>query len=158
MDCKCVKFKTGVDATDWMNLTYENGQKAYLKTSMVSPTHNEGVIYGTAGQIRVQNLNDMVKIELCDGAGNVVETVEPPRLCNCYEYEVLACKEAIENPAQFRHEICDSRGHSDSRDLSNGACSFAWERPEMPHAKTMEFMSLMDKIREQFGVRYPFED
>ncbi len=147
MDCKCIKLKTGVDATDWMNLTYENGQKAYLKTSMVSPTHNEGVIYGTSGQIRVQNLNDMVKIELCDGSGNVVETVEPSRLCNCYEYEVLACKEAVENPSQFRHEIC-----------SGSARSVVWERPEMTHAKTMEFMTLMDKIREQLGVRYPFED
>ena len=146
MDCKCVKFKTGVDASDWINLTYENGQKAYLKTSMVSPTHNEGVIYGTAGQIRVQNLNDMVKLELLDDAGNVVETVEPPRLCNCYEYEVLACKEAIENPAQFRHEICDGPAYS-----------VVWERPEMTHAKTMEFMTLMDKIREQFGVSYTFE-
>ena len=124
---------------------------------MVSPTHNECVIYGTAGQIRVQNLNDMVKLELLDNAGNVVETVEPPRLCNCYEYEVLACKEAIENPEQFRHEICepcDSRGHSDFRDLSK---RIVWERPEMTHAKTMEFMTLMDKIRELFGVRYPFE-
>lgn len=146
MDCKCVKFRTGVDASDWINLTYENGQKAYLKTSMVSPTHNEGVIYGTAGQIRVQNLNDMAKLELLDDAGNIVETVEPPRLCNCYEYEVLACKEAIENPEQFRHEICAGSAHS-----------IVWERPEMTHAKTMEFMTLMDKIREQFGVSYPFE-
>ena len=146
MDCKCVKFETGVDASDWINLTYENGQKAYLKTSMVSPTHNEGVIYGTAGQIRVQNLNDMEKLELCDVAGNVVETVEPPRLCNCYEYEVLACKEAIENPAWFRHEICDGPTYS-----------IVWEHPEMSHAKTMEFMTLMDKIREQFGVSYTFE-
>ncbi len=111
----------------------------------------------------MQNLNDMVKLELLDDAGNVVETVEPPRLCNCYEYEVLACKEAIENPAQFRHEICDglidcctnSRDLSDSRALSK---QIIWERPEMTHAKTMEFMTLMDNLRERFGVRYPFEE
>ena len=167
MDCRCVKFKTGVDASDWINLTYENGQKAYLKTSMVSPTHNEGVIYGTAGQIRVQNLNDMVKLELLDDAGNVVETVEPPRLCNCYEYEVLACKEAIENPSQFRHEICEpcalhdfSNSFELSKDsITSGAFTkqIIWERPEMTHAKTMEFMTLMDKIRESFGVSYTFE-
>ena len=154
MDCKCVKFKTGVDASDWINITYENGQRAYLKTSMVSPTHNEGVIYGTAGQIRVQNLNDMVMLELLDDAGNVVEKFEPPRLCNCYEYEVLACKEAIENPAKFRHEICDTL---DGRECSNGAKAVVWERPEMTHAKTMEFMTLMDQIRERIGVSYTFE-
>ncbi len=161
MDCKCVKLDTGVDATDWINITYENGQKAYLKTSMVSPTHNEGVIYGTTGQIRVQNLNDMVKLQLFDDAGNIVETVEPLRLCNCYEYEVLACKEAIENPVQFRHEICEP---CERRDFSNGAMTsgalskqIVWERPEMTHAKTMEFMTLMDKIREMLGVSFPFE-
>ena len=154
MDCKCVKFETGVDASDWINITYENGQRAYLKTSMVSPTHNEGVIHGTAGQIRVQNLNDMVKLELLDAAGNVVETVEPPRLCNCYEYEVLACKEAIENPAEFRREICNTH---DSCSFSNAANVVVWERPEMTHAKTMEFMTLMDQIRERFGVSYTFE-
>ena len=154
MDCKCVKFKTGVDASDWINITYENGQRAYLKTSMVSPTHNEGVIYGTAGQIRVQNLNDMVMLELLDDAGNVAEKFEPPRLCNCYEYEVLACKEAIENPAKFRHEICDTL---DGRECSNGAKAVVWERPEMTHAKTMEFMTLMDQIRERIGVSYTFE-
>ena len=166
MDCKCVKFKTGVDASDWINITYENGQRAYLKTSMVSPTHNEGVIYGTAGQIRVQNLNDMVTLELLDDAGNVVEKVEPPRLCNCYEYEVLACKEVIENPSKFRHEVCDtldgcevsnsanSRDISDSRTVSK---QIIWECPQMTHAKTMEFMTLMDQIRERIGVSYTFE-
>jgi hypothetical protein len=89
----------------------------------------------------------MVKLELLDDAGNVVEAVEPPRLCNCYEYEVLACKDAIENPSQFRHEIC-----------SGSTRATVWERPEMTHAKTMEFMTLMDKIREQFGVSFPFEN
>ena len=146
VDCKCIKFKTGVDATDWINIVYENGQRAYLKSSMVSPTHNEGVIYGTAGQIRVQNLNDMVELKLYDAAGNVVETVQPSCICNCYEYEVLACKEAIENPAQYRHEVQTEVG------------SFAvWERPEMTHEKTMEFMQLLDVVREYIGVRFPFE-
>lgn len=144
IDCKCVKFETGVDATDWINITYENGQKAYLKTSMVCPTHNEGVIYGTAGQIRVQNLNDMVKIQLCDGSGNIVETVEPSCICNFYEYEVLACKEAIENTLLFRHEIAEDH-------------SVVWECPQMTHVKTMEMMTLLDDIRKRIDVRFPFE-
>ena len=146
MDCKCVKFETGVDATDWINITYENGQRAYLKTSMVSPTHNEGVIYGTAGHIRVQNLNDMVELQLFYVAGKLVDAVQPSRLCNCYEYEVLACKEAIENPSPYRRGICE-----------DGYQQVVWERPEMTHQKTMEFMTLMDKLRDSFGVSFPFE-
>ena len=93
---KCVKFHTGVDATDWIDLVYTNGQVAHLKTSMVAPLHNEGVIYGTEGFIRVQNLNDMEEIQLFDVAGNLVESVKPPRIENCYEYEVLGCKAALE--------------------------------------------------------------
>ena len=112
---KCVKFHTGVDATDWIDLTYANGQVAHLKTSMVALLKNEGVIYGTAGFIRVQNLNDMEEIQLFDVAGNLVESVRPPRIENCYEYEVLGCKTALEKGLK--------------------------ECPEMPHSKTMQMMT-----------------
>ena len=126
-----VLFETGVDATDWINLTYKNGQRAYLKTSMVAPTHNEGVIHGTAGFIRVQNLNDMVELQVYDNAGTLCETVAPPRLANYYEYEVLGCKDALEKGLK--------------------------QCPQMPHAKTMQIMEWMDSLRASWGVVYPFE-
>ena len=128
---KCVKFHTGVDATDWIDLVYAGGQVAHLKTSMVAPLKNEGVIYGSEGFVRVQNLNDMVEIQLFDVAGNLVESVKPPRIENCYEYEVLGCKAALEKGLK--------------------------ECPEMPHSKTMQMMTLMDGLRAQWGVSYPFE-
>ena len=128
---KCVKFHTGVDATDWIDLVYANGQVAHLKTSMVAPLKNEGVIYGTTGFIRVQNLNDMEEIQLFDVAGNLVESVRPPRIENCYEYEVLGCKAALEKGLK--------------------------ECPEMPHSKTMQMMTQMDNLRAAWGVSYPFE-
>lgn len=128
---KCVKFHTGVDATDWIDLVYANGQVAHLKTSMVAPLHNEGVIYGTEGFIRVQNLNDMVEIQLFDVTGTLVESVKPPCIENCYEYEVLGCKAALEMGLK--------------------------ECPEMPHTKTMQIMTQMDALRQAWGVSYPFE-
>ena len=128
---KCVKFHTGVDATDWIDLVYANGQVAHLKTSMVAPLKNEGVIYGSEGFIRVQNLNDMVEIQLFDVAGTLLESVQPPRIENCYEYEVLGCKAALEKGLK--------------------------ECPEMPHSKTMQIMTQMDSLRAQWGVSYPFE-
>ena len=130
-ESKCVKFPTGVDATDWMDLVYASGQVAHLKTSMVAPLKNEGVIYGTEGFIRVQNLNDMVEIQLFDVAGTLVESVKPPRIENCYEYEVLGCKAAMEKGLK--------------------------ECPEMPHSKTMQMMTQMDSLRAAWGVSYPFE-
>ena len=127
----CIKFHTGVDATDWIDLTYANGQVAYLKTSMVAPLKNDGTIFGTEGFIHVQNLNDMVEIQLYDAAGKLVESLMPPRIENCYEYEVLGCKAALEKGLK--------------------------ECPEMMHAKTMQIMTQMDKLRESWGVSYPFE-
>ena len=127
----CVKFDTGVDATDWIDLVYANGQVAHLKTSMVAPLKNEGVIYGTDGFIRVLNLNDMVEIQLFDKAGSLLESITPPRIENCYEYEVLACKAALEKGQK--------------------------ECAEMPHAKTMQMMTQMDGLRASWGVSYPFE-
>ena len=127
----CVKFDTGVDATDWIDLVYANGQVAHLKTSMVAPLKNEGVIYGEAGFIRVQNLNDMVEIQLFDKAGTLLESITPPRIENCYEYEVLACKAALEKGQK--------------------------ECAEMPHTKTMQMMTQMDGLRAAWGVSYPFE-
>ena len=128
---KCVKFHTGVDATDWIDLVYANGQVAHLKTSMVAPLKNEGVIYGSEGFIRVQNLNDMEEIQLFDAAGTLLESVKPPRIENCYEYEVLGCKAALEKCLK--------------------------ECPEMPHSKTMQIMTQMDNLRATWGVSYPFE-
>ena len=127
----CVKFDTGVDATDWIDLVYANGQVAHLKTSMVAPLKNEGVIYGEGGFIRVQNLNDMVEIQLFDKAGSLLESITPPRIENCYEYEVLACKAALEKGQK--------------------------ECAEMPHTKTMQMMTQMDGLRAAWGVSYPFE-
>ena len=128
---RCVKFPTGVDATDWIDLTYKNGVVAYLKTSMVAPLKNEGVIYGTDGFIRVQNLNDMVEIQRFDVTGEMLESVIPPRIENCYEYEVLGCKTALEMGLK--------------------------ECPEMPHSKIMQIMTQMDSLRQAWGVNYPFE-
>ncbi|MCQ2092763.1 MAG: Gfo/Idh/MocA family oxidoreductase [Fibrobacter sp.] len=131
IDARCIKTDTGVDATDWINITYKNGKKAYLKCSIANPWHNEGIIYGTKGYIRVVNLNDMEELQVYDAADALVESVKPERICNCYEYEVLACRDAL------------AKGDK--------------ECPEMTHYKTMEMMELMDSIRDRFGVSYPFE-
>ncbi len=131
IDARCIKTETGVDATDWINITYKNGKKAYLKCSIANPWHNEGIIYGTKGYIRVVNLNDMEELQVYDAAGQLVESVKPERICNCYEYEVLACRDAMTKGAK--------------------ECS------EISHYKTMEMMELMDNLRDRFGVSYPFE-
>lgn len=128
---RCIKYKTGVDATDFIELTYRDGRQAFLRTSMVSGSKNEGKINGTDGYIEVFNLNCLEKINIYDGDGQLVDTKIPPQLVNGYEYEVLACKKAIEE------------GKS--------------ECAQMPHAETLLIMEQMDGLRREWGVIYPFE-
>lgn len=128
---RCTKYETGVDATDHMELTYRDGRQAFLRTSMVSGPRNEGKINGTGGYIQVTNLNNLEKIEVFDAAGQIQETIVPPQLVNGYEYEVIACKKAIEDGAL--------------------------ECEEMPHDETLLIMEQMDSFRKSWGVVYPFE-
>jgi Tol biopolymer transport system component len=73
----------------------------------------------------------MKKYEVYNAGGQLVETVEPPQIVNGYEYEVLACKKAIE--------------------------AGLLECAEMPHSETILIMEQMDALRKSWGVVYPFE-
>lgn len=148
LDARCIKTDTGVDATDWINITYRSGKKAYLKTSITEPWHNEGTIYGTQGRIRVVNLNNMEELQVYDATGTLVESVKPECLCNCYEYEVLACSQILRRVSLAQD---DTNAGLLVQDIEAGECA------EMPLNKTMEMMELMDSLRERFGVSYPFE-
>lgn len=128
---RCLKYETGVDATDHIELTYRNGKQAFLRTSMVSGSKNEGVINGTKGYIHVTNLNNLEKIQVFDALGRLTETITPPMPVNGYEYEVLASKTAIE--------------------------AGLLECQEMPHAETLLIMKQMDALRRSWGITYPFE-
>lgn len=128
---RCIKYETGVDATDYIEITYKDGRQAFLRTSMVSGSRNEGKINGTQGYIAVSNLNSLEKIEVFDAHGQLQEILIPPQLVNGYEYEVLACKKAIEEGKL--------------------------ECEEMPHDKTILMMRQMDELRESWGIVYPFE-
>lgn len=128
---RCIRYETGVDATDHIELLYRDGRQAFLRTSMVSGSRNEGKINGTKGYIEVSNLNNLEKLQVFDENGQPVETIVPPQIVNGYEYEVLACQKAIE------------AGRT--------------ECEQMSHAETILIMELMDRLRKSWGVVYPFE-
>lgn len=130
-ESRCIKYRTGVDATDFIELTYRDGKQAFLRTSMVSGSKNEGKINGTDGYIEVFNLNSLEKINIYDSDGQLKETLIPPKIVNGYEYEVMACKQAI---GEGKLE-CDM----------------------MPHSETLLIMEQMDKLRRKWDVKYPFE-
>lgn len=131
VESNCVKYETGVDATDDIYYTYADGKKAHLRTSMVSETVNEGTIYGVKGSIYVETLNNYSKICTYDLDGKCIREYAIPEQINGYEYEVIACVNA----------------------LKEGLLSCA----EMPHEETIELMRQMDFLRKQWDVVYPFE-
>lgn len=122
---------TGVDAQANIFLTYRNGAGASLYTTMMSATDRVGYIYGSKGYLEVQNINNPEEIRVVDNDHRLIRKVEIPAQINGYEYEVLACRKALE---EGRLE-CE----------------------EMPHEETLRIMRQMDELRAQWGVRYPFE-
>ena len=55
-----------------------------------------------------------------------------PKQISGYEYEVEACLKALDN-----------------KEL---------ECVQMPHSETIRIMRIMDELRKQWGIRYPFEE
>lgn len=128
---KCTLTDTGVDSQESMTLTYKNGQMAILSASMKVAAHRFGLIRGTKGYINCTNINNVEAVEVYDENHNLLKNIEIPTQINGYEYEVMACKRALE--------------------------AGELECEEMPHSETIRIMDIMDNLRDQFGVKYPFE-
>ncbi len=130
----CVKTDTGVDGQDTVMIEYQDDRMASLFTTMYTLTNRMGLICGTEGFIEVQNINNPEQIRVYSPDRNGPELracIDVPEQITGYEYEVLACKKAIE---EGRIEC-----------------------PEMPHSQTIQIMCQMDQIRKQFGIVYPGE-
>ncbi len=125
------KLETGVDAQESITLEFADGRMAYLYSTMLALSDREGVINGRKGYIETQNINNIEQIRVYDLDRNMIASYDVPEQINGYEYEVLACRDA----------------------LKEGKI----ECPQMPHAETLRIMKLMDQIRGELGVVYPGE-
>ncbi|MCR4589648.1 MAG: Gfo/Idh/MocA family oxidoreductase [Lachnospiraceae bacterium] len=129
-----VPTDTGVDGQDTIMLEYNDGTMASMFTTMYALTDRSGLIAGTDGFITVQNINNPQRITVYEPDRTryrIRKDIEVPKQISGYEYEVLACKKALE---EGRIE-----------------CG------EMPHSETITIMKQMDEIRRQFGIVFPFE-
>ena len=130
----CVMTDTGVDGQDNIMLEYQDGRMASLFTTIYTLTNRMGHIAGTEGFIEVENINNPQEIRIFAPDRNdpkLLERIKVPEQITGYEYEVMACMNAIEEKRI--------------------------ECPEMPHSQTIQITCQMDRIREQLGIRYPFE-
>lgn len=126
----CVKNEYGVDSYNSIIMTFEYGKTAVLHSNMLANTDRRGIIYGNKGRIEFDNINNCegISVILNDGS---VSRYETPGQITGYEYEVTASLKAI------------SQGKT--------------ECAEMPHSETIRVMEIMDGLRSEWGIKYPFE-
>ncbi len=126
----CVKNEYGVDAHNFIAFDYTDGRTALLHSNMEANLDRRGIIYGDKGRIEFENINNCEGIKVILNGGEVRCYQTPPQISG-YEYEVRAAMAAI---AEGKTE-CE----------------------EMPHSETIRVMEIMDSLRREWGIKYPFE-
>ena len=132
IDSQCVKSKTGMDLTNAITLVLSDGLLCNLQSSAACVGDNIGVIAGPEGNLIIDNINNPQKITVNTHDRVFVEDIHVPQQITGYEYQFLACREA----------------------LIEGLL----EPREMPHEETLYIMQLMDELRRKWGVRYPMDE
>ena len=122
---------TGCDLEETIRLTWQNGVTGTLLSSAVCRSDRRGIIYGTKARLEVDNINNPQVLTIWDTQDHLLETISVPKQITGYEYEVEAAL----------------------RMLDEGRL----ECPEMPHAETIRMMELMDSLRRDWGMVYPFD-
>jgi len=130
------KSEKGIDLNSsvLMTLKTEDGREVPCSfySSVDGPTDRRGIIYGSDGYIEIGNVNNYEYIGIFDHSHQLIERIDRPEQEETgYVYQFEACRKA----------------------LSEGKT----ETAEMPHGEILAVMELMDRIRKEMGVRYPFE-
>ena len=121
----------GVDDSNSIILTFEDGKTATLHSSQLAASERGGMIYGSKGYIEVENINNCQGIRVFNKNYELIQEIRAPKQITGYEYEVIACMEALEKGLT--------------------------ECPQMPHSETIRMMELMDRIRADWGMKFPME-
>ena len=132
IDGHCVKSATGMDLTNAMTIILDNGLLANVQSSAQCVGDNIGVIAGTEGNLIIDNINNPQTITVNGPDRTYVETIRVPQQITGYEYQFVACRDALINQLL--------------------------EPVEMPHKETLYIMQLMDDLRRKWGVHYPMDD
>lgn len=122
---------TGVDLHECISLSYHDGKMANLQAGALCQNDRQGIISGTKGYIRIDNINCPELIEVYQDNCKVATYEKPADMINGYEYEVFECQR------------CLAAGLKES--------------PLMPHAETLSVMRQMDQLRRAWGVTFPMD-
>ena len=131
-ESQCMKSDTGMDLTNCISWRMEGGIMANIQSTACAVNDNQGTICGTEGYLIVDNINNPQTVRVYKRDRIFVEEISVPKQITGYEYQFLACKEA----------------------LAQGLT----ETPYMPLDETLYIMQLMDELRRQWGVVYPMDE
>ncbi len=132
VSAQAVLSDQGVDLQNSITLGWADGRMAVLHSNMQALTDRRGIIHGDKGYLVVENINNCEALSAYDLDRKLLRRYGIPKQISGYEYEVEACRRAIENGAV--------------------------ECEEMPLAHSVAVMELLDRIREILGIHYDCED
>ena len=127
----CQLGKTGMDMQECISLSFADGKMANLQAGTLCLNDRQGIINGTEGYIRIDNINCPHLIEVYRNYELVARYEKPEDMVNGYEYQVYECRRCIE--------------------------AGLTESPMMPHEETLSIMKQMDELRKEWGVIYPMD-
>ena len=133
IDSSVQMFDTGVDKQETLTVRYADGRVAVLFAGVTAPYPKECTICGTKGYLTVDYCANPREVKVCIARKGYpdVQEIPLPEQISGYEYEIEACLRALD---EGRIEC-----------------------PEMPHSETIRMMEIMDGIRAQWNMVYPFE-
>lgn len=127
----CQMGPTGVDLQECISLCFSDGRMANLQAGALCLNDRQGIINGTEGYIRVDNVNCPEQVDVYRNYELVASYPKPADMITGYEYQVFECRRCIE--------------------------AGLLESPLMPHAETLSIMKQMDSLRQEWGVVYPHD-
>ena len=127
----CQLGATGMDMQESISLSYADGRMANLQAGARCLNDRQGIISGTEGYLRVDNVNCPEVVEVYRNYALVQTCKKPSDMISGYEYQVMESRRCIE--------------------------AGLLESPMMPHAETISIMQQMDSLRKTWGVKYPMD-
>lgn len=119
---------SGMDLHDAVSLSFADGRMANIQAGARCLNDRQGIISGTEGYIRVDNVNCPELIEVYRNYELVASYHKPTDMITGYEYQVFECRRCIE--------------------------AGLLESPMMPHTETISIMKQMDGLRKEWGVEF----
>ena len=130
-------MESRVDLSETMFFCYKDGREAQLSASVAGDGRDyrrHAIVYGTNGHMIINSTSMPSVIHIYESTNpkKLVHSIELPPRYTGYEYEIESCMRAI------------SKGQV--------------EPEELPHHETLKMMEIMDHLRAQWNMRYPFEN